>query len=1534
MSLRDDIKAKYGATSATGSKASGSSSAGSSFRQEMLDKYNSKPTITPVSSPTNNPASTITPNLPGNLPVVPSPNNPAPTPEEPSFGQKIAQAIINSDTPGTSVVKNFFQPSNILDALSKTISYPFELLGKGVDAATKAVQSGGEFLGTQIAEAVKPGSTGGKATLPVTQQLADNYKKAKGFVDLTDEIITNPLQQTQWYNNQLLKAYQVDTDPNATAGQKAANVVRELFLGGGKGLGEAGKQVLVGAAFEGVTGTIGKTQQYFYKVEPKAVMYPNGRIASEAVAPEGSSLTEGLTPVKDQAVLFKTQSGKIVQVVPTEQGPIVINEITKRFGAAPDLIPTAKPIDAVTAGGSAERSLATIEGAKPLVPSEIPTGTAGATAAAASTPTIPMRPVDSIISPEQLKTTMDQPISPQVLERIRTLTPEQQVTFGREIENTINDLVKPEPAAEGSQPAENTGMAKGFSFSNQPLSSGAPAVIQPDGTIQVSIPQMAQDIAKLATGSRIAIHTNSPYAAVFKRAEGESIRSLTTRYVSEVILHEVSHQRTMTGADFQEIQRLQGNLDVATASGDPKQITAAQTAIDKFSSQLENKANKFLQQNRESLTQEVLPQLKYVMEKYRTQTAAAKEYKQSFLKTFKKKLQANFAKAKVSEKIETIKQNMRAEKYVKAEKVKSETQTRYENAIAKIKDRQTDIEGMRQEIYEYSKLLPANVRGKFLAAVKNTNTRKEFLEVLDRMKKVSATSQRAQLIREIKKEIKFTKPNNQNGILKGKFTADIQKRLDGIRANLNGSYELARQKRNDLILQWRDENGDAPLPAEILRKLEDLAMVGIKDMDPRELRFTLDAVKSLKENGRTANEIAKFNRESRLDAIKTKILDVITGGRELPSNYKSLPDRSKPTVKENLKNFFTVQQYGFEEILDSLSEFDKGSKPYESFLSRFGRKAHSANGVEFAGQQAEIMRGNEAIKKIYGFTKNREILNFINEMNVAIDLGRMEHSDGVVREVKLTRGEAMYFTALMENPNLAETFSEGMKWTPLIMDAVKKTLREEDYQLVEWLMNDLQKYYPGINEVYRRENFVDLPFDDKYFPLYRQVEKLQKKEASANTTSQLLAEESRYYSTVKNGSLKTRSDNAVPIEPKNILDVWYDHKIKMEHYKAWADTMYDFRRVFGDPEVRQSIIDFHGRPYIKAIDGFLDDMARGGIDGAKINQAIEKFRRNVTRSILGVNWKVSTRQLMGIVNYMVEIPVKDFFGGITDFFTDPLAKANFLTDNSAVMRERFGEGFERDIKFALQRGYADQLSKARNIDEMFFYLIRQADKMTVMPGSWAAYRSKYLELKGKGFSNEEARSQALEFAELVTNRIQETSQLDTLSPIQRGGTLMKLLTMFQSQPSKFFRIAMNSYRNYRAGRGSKANNLKRLFMVWFLLPLLWQFMVDGFKPNKKHLITTAFLGPFSYPLIIGQMIQSFAGWITGDNKYDYEPSAVTSTFSDMKNAGEQLSSGDFVDGTTYLIDLMGKIFGAPTGLVTKPIRAAKKAADKAPKYLP
>lgn len=238
-----------------------------------------------------------------------------------------AQKIIATDQPTTSTLKNLLQPSTILGATEKVVGAPLRVAGGVVNAGAKAVQAGGEFLANQIAEAIKPGSTQGKATAPVFDQLKSNYKSAQDFGGIIGDILSNPISNTKVYQNQLQKIYEVDNKPNATKTEKVGNVIRKLFVGLPAGLGEAAFQVASGAVLEAGTGAISSAQRLLYKVEPRAVIYPDGRITPEA----GES---SLTPIKSQARVIQTPNGKVAQIVPTEEGAIMVNEITPRFGGA------------------------------------------------------------------------------------------------------------------------------------------------------------------------------------------------------------------------------------------------------------------------------------------------------------------------------------------------------------------------------------------------------------------------------------------------------------------------------------------------------------------------------------------------------------------------------------------------------------------------------------------------------------------------------------------------------------------------------------------------------------------------------------------------------------------------------------------------------------------------------------------------------------------------------------------------------------------------------------------------------------------------------------------------------------------------------------------------------------------------------------------------------------------------------------------------------------------------------------------------
>ena len=140
---------------------------------------------------------------------------------------------------------------------------------------------------------------------------------------------------------------------------------------------------------------------------------------------------------------------------------------------------------------------------------------------------------------------------------------------------------------------------------------------------------------------------------------------------------------------------------------------------------------------------------------------------------------------------------------------------------------------------------------------------------------------------------------------------------------------------------------------------------------------------------------------------------------------------------------------------------------------------------------------------------------------------------------------------------------------------------------------------------------------------------------------------------------------------------------------------------------------------------------------------------------------------------------------------------------------------------------------------------------------------------------------------------------------------------------------MNSAgRNYKAGRQSGPVAARRVLWAWFVAPLVYNIIADMLIDDKYQntpggLVTQTLLGPLSYPLVIGQLMQQMYGWTQGEN-FVYQATPAVAFTEDMRKSIMNLKTEDFVDAVTYLIDAMGKLTGIPTTVVTRPIRDAAK----------
>lgn len=1177
---------------------------------------------------------------------------------------------------------------------------------------------------------------------------------------------------------------------------------------------------------------------------------------------------------------------------------------------------------------------------------------------------------------EPVKTALESPVSPKLIETIKAFTPEEASAFGRRIIERINEEV-------GTKITEAQGDAAGIPQNIKVNEIGSPdgrPAQFTNGKIELFLPDLKRDLQALAQGKRILAHGGAN-AKVYELKKGESMEDLAIRYTKDVLVHELSHQKTVNIADDTKMKQLRNDVIQARASGNKRVLNEAQMAVQKFMEGLETKALEYERANRSVLEAELfgkggrktpiqsqidktvtggasekktIPEKKLLRDKLKGQERVSKEaYKAG------KKEGSNIADRQTrnafANKEEKIKRQGELDKLKQriTDRNKSEAQVEqlknnFKYTTEKILDRQATLQQKRQALVEYAEaFLPYRERGKFLRAIRYPGSDKEFLSVLARMQKAADLVDRQALVSEIRKEIADTKVKTKDGKPNPKFEYAVQKKLNRIRALQKGfeekakeirasgnkkasAYELAQNEIADKISNFQTANPDALLPDEILSEIQDLRMVGLKDMTAAELRSVLSDIQSIKETGRTLKELERFNRESEIQRIRDGVEQVLTGGQKNPKAKVGLRrPEDKPTSFEKVGDFFTLKHAGFEEILDALSKFDKGSKPYESFMSEhFSTKVRDSFVKQNQGELDMIKKVSDGIKENYGFKSDKEMEKYLNTLKEKINLENVTMADGSIKEITITKGEAMKMYEWAQDPTLAETFTEGLNWGPEAQKKVFDLLSDADKKMVEKNLEFYQEYYKGINDVYVKEFGVDLPFNENYSPVSRNVE-------TTIPENVLLAQEMKAYASAKNNSLKTRVRNNIDLKPKDIFSVLVSHINQMEHYKAWSDTMFEMRRVFGDKEVRRIVDDYHGRKYLREVDSFLNDFARDGVDRAKTVEWLDKLRVNTTTALLGLNWKQFPKQLTGVSNYWIEIPTDAFFAGVTSFWTSPMAKAKFLFENSEIFRERFGEGYERDIKRALQTNEVKTLAGAKNrLREKMFVFLRQADKLTVYQGGWAAYRYKLAELAKAGMSEAEAKQKAIKYAEDVTNRVQESSQFDTLSSIQRGGSLYKALTMFGGQPSKYVRLMWNIARNWKYGRGSKAVHVKRFLVLWIVVPTIYNAVSELLKDKENRDTPGQFagkvaLGPLTYPLIVGQIFSSLYDRVSG-SRFNFNISPVLSIFDDAFSTIDQLSAGDVTEALTYLADIAGKTTGVPTPVFTRPARKALKNRSDSP----
>lgn len=843
---------------------------------------------------------------------------------------------------------------------------------------------------------------------------------------------------------------------------------------------------------------------------------------------------------------------------------------------------------------------------------------------------------------------------------------------------------------------------------------------------------------------------------------------------------------------------------------------------------------------------------------------------------------------------------------------------RYSDAKAKAKADKQAIYSMKVELVKYVREnLPVSERGRLITQIRDVDSMQKLNESAAKVEIVFERYARRVLKIRVMKELAATKPSTRGGYPVGKYTPEGHRLLTTIEANLTN---ITRDEARAMMAENAQASIDGKMNPELAYQANQmLRMAGIKDMTSSELQYALDTIKSIKETGSLLKAEKQSEKQAKIEEDNTTFLNTITAGKGLKpgtGKVKAKQLEAKPhypVAGEKLSAFLESlinRQYGLYDILDKLDQHSKTDPGKGPLATKFKALIHKAHTTESLGVEKASADVRENFKKIYGVEGTRAMEKELQAMNEEHDLGSFPETEG--QPLMMSRNQAMKIWQWAQDPTLDSTFREGMGWSDKMLYAVADILTDADIAWAQYQMDFYQEYYESVNGVYKEMYGIDMPRNYAYSPVVRE-------DFQSEPEHILMLNELNEYASVKNGSLRMRTANINPLDIVGANEVLMNHISQMEHFKAWASPINELRSTFGNKDVRNGIKQYHGSDILDLVDNYINWLAAGSTDVIKANKKIDKaantIRKNFTLAILAKP-NIGLKQLPSVMAFASDMSFRDYSEGVVDFWRPDKVRANydFLMENSAYLRERFGGGFERDIKFQAQKPPEQMLTGKNNLKSYLLYHIRIGDRAAVLAGVHAKYKSG---IKA-GLSHE----QALLEAELLVEATQPTSTIQSLSALQNGGPFMKLFTMFQNQPNKYFRIISNNMRNFQRGRGSRSKAVSNIALAWVVLPAMFQFIADGFEADREHQLRAAILGPINDLLVFGQAAEAGYNWFATDEKFEFESIPATQVVNDtikgLSKAGD-LTFGDSDSPLEDLIDMINyfaKAAGYATGLPT------------------
>lgn len=879
---------------------------------------------------------------------------------------------------------------------------------------------------------------------------------------------------------------------------------------------------------------------------------------------------------------------------------------------------------------------------------------------------------------------------------------------------------------------------------------------------------------------------------------------------------------------------------------------------------------------------------------------------------------------------------------ISAAKVASKLQG-YEKVVAKMRDDKLDIEAKIEALTEFiTKKVPKDVKAhnhvhKAYARVVKGKTEaarlKALARTIDRIDQLNDQYLRRESLKAIKAYMKKQRPKLKGAVSRqpkgwdlyqewqeiSKVMAmpeeEVAKELEALEDMLDKGqlYTEEEQDRIDVLIDRKRKGeaneGDLMELRKLLangseaklRRLHSYATLrGRSGLEVYDAFQKLQAeLETLKLGWIDQMEQAR----AKLVERREKAISDITGGKDLmtPNQENKLKAEEQRLGKRIINQIrgYDDKHQSWEWMLDKLSRFSDAGILSSNLVKDFGRLVSRATLAEQVGLTDRFAEIQQKMAEIWGVDPNKPRL-----------LNKARQADAIIEEAPVNRydeeGKLIEKLAMSKN----QAYKRWMEWQDL---SLRDNLRKQGYtektidEIWTWLTPELkawaqwqlkefyQDYHEGSASVFRQLFYTELAKTDNYSPIRREYDRGKEDNNLLKTNTP--------WSSVLNSATKQRIKNNRGIMLQDGDEVLARHITEMEHFKAWGIPMRELRTVLGGERVRKAIRQYHGSTALQVVNNFMDDFARGKVDQKFQSEWVSFFRRNFTTGAVGANPVVFVKQLTSIPAFAMDMPVKDWLGGLARMNTPGKARRAYrILKSSKKIQERYKVGFERDMIAAVMGGGTRSTTGTRNLADRMMILTKKGDWLAIFYGGWPVYEYHHKQAIKAGNTEAEASAIAMEAFEVAVDRTQQAGQLKDQNQYQRGSAFHQLFTMFYTAPSAYYRswaggvrglqgMSAKEWSKLLTGRGDKKRYAaaKRVFFGQVVLPAMFMLASNGGEWDKDDMLKAVLLGPLSGLFLIRDFGIGLYNLTTGQN--NYQDPGLPPVFSTVGEAGTAIRKG-------------------------------------------